>query len=303
MINAARPLSSQITILLTHLLREGIDVSTDTLFFAESTYGIDPEELGRMINDRCFEEREILINLLLFPTQKMREKLEPFLLSGPLTEENTQYLVEKIVNEISEIHMHMPVGSSFSWPVTSDGISHFIGKLYMTRELDPMIRATLEDRLPEDIATRVKVSIRCRNFQFSEATRQFMLTFIDKAAHRLEEFEGLVELLLTVTSQIPSRMSISEYLFEQREYQRKRLYDIEEFMHKSEQYGMEYLMMQNYPVPHESEEHVAQLLQKYNVIIDEVLNLKNPKENYISRRDLGTFDTENDLKRLFKSLS
>lgn len=303
MINADRPLSSQIMILLTQLLRGGIEVSPDTLFFAESTYGIGPEELGKTINDRCFEEREILINLLLFPTHKMREKLEPFLVIDPLTEENIQYLVEKIVNEISEIHMHMPVGSSFSWPVTYDGISHFIGKLYMTRELDPMIRAALKDRLPEEIATRVNVSIRCRNLQFSEDSRQFMLAFINKAAHRLEEFEGLVDLLLTVTSQLPSQMSIIEYLFEQREYQKKRLYDIEEFMQKSEQYGMEYLMMQNYPVPHESEEHVSQLLQKYNIIIDEVLNLKNPRENYINRRDLGTFDTENDLNRLFKSLS
>lgn len=303
MINAARPLSSQITNLLTQLLREGIDVSSDTLFFAESTYGINPEELGRIITDRCFEEREILINLLLFPTHKMREKLEPLLVNGPLTEENIQYLVEKIVNEISEIHMHMPVGSSFFWPVTYDGVSHFVGKLYMTRALDPMIRAVLTDRLPEEIATRVNVSIRCRNLQFSQDTRQFMLAFIDKAAHRLEEFEGLVELLLTVSNQIPARMPMSEYLFEQREHQKKRLYEIEEFRQKSEQYGMEYLMMQNYQVPHESEEHVSGLLQNYNIIIDEVLNLKNPRDNYINRRDLGTFDRENDLNRLFKYLS
>lgn len=303
MINEDRPLSSQITILLTQLLREGVDVSADTLFFAESTYGIVPEELGKTINDRCFEEREILINLLLFPTNKVREKLEPFLGNGPLTEESIQYLVEKIVNEINEIQMHMPVGPSFSWQVTYDGISHLVGKLYMTRELDPMISAALKGRLPEEIATRVNVSIRCRNLQFSEDTRQFMLAFINKAEHRLEEFEGLVELLLTVTAQIPSQVPMSEYLFEQREYQRKRLYDIEEFMQKSEQYGMEYLMMQNYPVPHESEEHVSGLLQKYNIIIDEVLNLKNPRENYINRRDLGTFDTGNDLNRLFKSLS
>ena len=62
-------------------------------------------------------------------------------------------------------------------------------------------------------------------------------------------------------------------------------------------------MMQNYPVPHESEENVSQLLRKYTIIIDDLLTLGNPQDDYISRRDLGSFDTENDLDRLFRSLS
>jgi hypothetical protein len=173
----------------------------------------------------------------------------------------------------------------------------------MTRELDPLIVTALDDQLPVEIATRSKVYMRCRNFSFSEEARRFLQTFVYKAAHRTEEFEGLAELLLTLTTHVPPRMTINEYLFEQREYQQQRVRDIEEFTKKTEHYGMEYLMMQNYPVPHESEEEVAELLQKYTIIIEEVLELQNPKERYLSRRDLGNFDTENDLQRLFKSLS
>jgi hypothetical protein len=301
--NSKTPLYSQIRMLLTQLLRDGLPVSADTLFFAESTYGITEETFEAAITDRCFEERQIVINMLFFPTQKMREQLEPFLATGPFSEEKMHYLAQEIACDISEVCIRLPSLSSFSWAVSHEAIDHFINKLYMTRALDPAITAALDDKLPEEIATRLKVSMRCRNIGFSEEARRFLLTFVDKGAHRGEAFQGMAELLMTLTTGIPPQMTITEYLFEQREYQKKRLSDIEEFAKKTEQYGMEYLMMQNYPVPHESEEKVSQLLQMYTIIIEEVLHLQNPKENYINRRELGNFDSENDLQRLFKSLS
>ena len=301
--NSNSPLYSQIRMLLTQLLRDGLTVSAETLFFAESTYGITEEGFETAIKDSCFEEREILINMLFFPTQKMREQLEPFLVAGPFGEDEIQYLAEEIASDIREIRIRLPSVSGFSWAVGQEAINHFINKLYMTRALDPAITAALDDQLLEEIATRLKVYMRCRNIGFSEDARRFLLTFVDKAADRVEEFQGLAELLMTLTTQLPPQMTITEYLFEQREYQKKRLSDIEEFAKKTEQYGMEYLMMQNYPVPHESEEKVSELLHMHNIIIEEVLHLQNPKENYINRRDLGNFDSEKDLQRLFKSLS
>ena len=301
--NSNTPLYSQIRLLLTQLLRDGLPVSADTLFFAESTYGITEEGFERAIKDSCFEEREILINMLFFPTQKMREQLEPLLIAGPFGEDEIQYLAEEIASDIREISIRLPFVSVFSWAVDQEAINHFIDKLYMTRALDPAITAAFDDRLLEEIATPLKVYMRCRNIGFSEKARRFLLTFVDKAADRLEEFQGLMELLMTLTTQVPPQMTITEYLFEQRDYQKRRLSDIDEFAKKTEQYGMEYLMMQNYPVPHESEEKVSELLRMYTIIIEEVLHLQNPKENYINRRDLGNFDTEDDLKRLFKSLS
>ena len=301
--NTKTPLYSQIRMLLTQLLRDGLPVSSDTLFFAESTYGITEETFETAITDRCFEEREIVINMLFFPTQKMREQLEPFLAAGPFSEDKIHYLAQEIASDMSEVCIRLPSLSSFSWAVRQEDINHFINKLYMTRALEPAITAALDDKLPEEIATRLKVSMRCRNMTFSAEGRRFLLTFVEKAADRGEEFQGMAELLITLTTVIPPQMTISEYLFEQREYQKKRLSDIEQFAKKTEQYGMEYLMMQNYPVPHESEEKVSQLLQMYTIIIEEVLHLQNPKENYISRRELGNFDSENDLQRLFKSLS
>lgn len=303
MIQTPVPIVSRISVLLTGMLKEGLAVTDETLFFLESTYGIRPAELEGVAGDPCFEDRHILINLLFSPTQKMRENLEPLLVAEPLSKENIRRISGRIAGEILEIRMHMPGGSSFFWSVNDEAIDHFVEKFYLGRQLDPFITPVLQVQLPEECATRVRVFMRCRNFFFSEEARFFMLMCIDQAADRVELFESTVELLLTLTSQVPAQMTIVEYLHEQREYQKKRLCDIEEFEQKNQRYGLEYLLMQNYPVPHESEENVAALLRQYDIIIDELLDLQNPKERYINRRNLGSFDRNDDLGKLFRSLS
>ena len=285
------------------MLKEGLPVTRETLFFMESTYGISPAELAGVAADPCFEDRHIVINQLFSPTQNMREKLEPLLVAGPPAEEAIQRMGRRIAGDIREIRLHMPVGSSFSWSVDAEAIDHFVEKFYMDRLLDPFIAPVLQAQLPEDLATRVKVYMRCRNFIFSEEARLFMLLCIERGADRPALFESTAELLLSLASQVPPQMTVVEYLHEQREYQKKRLCDIEEFEQKNQRYGLEYLLMQNYPVPHESEENVSALLLQYDSIIDELLDLKNPKERYISRRNLGTFDSNEDLEKLFRSLS
>ncbi len=297
------PAAAQITELLSGMLKEGLAVTEETLFFMESTYGISPEELEGVAGDPCFEDRHMVINLLFSPTQKMRQKLEPLLVAGPLTEDDIRRVGGKIAGEISEVSMYMPAGSSFSWSVNDEAIDHFVEKFYMGRDLDPLFVPVLQAQLPEELATRVKVYMRCRNFIFSDQARLFMLMCIDRAADRAELFESTFELLLTLASQVPPQMTIVEYLHEQREYQKKRLCDIEEFEQNNQRYGLEYLLMQNYQVPHESEENVSALLHQLDLIIDELLELHNPIERYISRRNLGTFDSNDDLGKLFRSLS
>ena len=301
--DASRQRYLQIQLILTKFLSEIIEVPEDTLFFAASTYGFNAEDFAAAVNDRVFEERELLIDMLLFPTQKLREKLEPILVAGSLVDADVQWLVEAIVNEAKCVTARLPVGDSFSFEIGCEAISNFVGKLYLTREPCQLIAKGLREGVPEEIATRLSVFMRCRNLSFSAEAQQIFLTFTEKAAHQQQDFEGLAELLLTVTSQVPPGMTVVDHLFEQREYHKKLLYEIEEFRQKSEQYGMEYLMMQNYPVPHESAENVAELLRKYRVIIEEILNLQNRKQHYLNRQDLGSFDTEKDLAKLFRSLS
>lgn len=267
---------SAIREILVQFLTEGLIISTGTLFFAESTYGITETELEATLKDRDFEEQDILLNLLFFPTSKMRVELEPLLVDFPLTADNIGGMVAAISAQVHEVRFRTENGIRFSYPLNGSVLTHFVDKFYMRRKLDPIITNALAAHYPEHVGTRVKVNMRCRDFSFSKGGSDFLAAFIARSADRTGDVEGLVALLMILISQKPAQKPIVEHLFDQREYQKKLLHDIKEFEAKSSQYGMEYLMMQNYQVPHESEENAVALLNKFNSIIDDILMLPPP---------------------------
>jgi len=294
---------SDIAETLSKILENGLSVSADTLHFAESTYGISGAELASTLRDEGFEDRDILVNLLLFPTREMRLRLEPLLAGRLLAGGDLKIIGDQVFENVRFVSFDLPDDSVFVLDVREEAVHHLVKKYYMDRQFDPIIVSALDTYLPEDQNVCVKVFLRCSNFSFSGMNRRFLCLALEKSAGQSKIDADVIELLFTTAAQVPQQKTIVEYLFEQREYQTKLLNDIREFEKKSNQYGMEYLMMQNYPVPHESEENVSQLLRKFTIIIDDLLILRNPKDDYISRQDLGSFGTDNDLDRLFRSLS
>ena len=104
-----------------------------------------------------------------------------------------------------------------------------------------------------------------------------------------------------ILSETPKGMRPEEHFFKQKRQLRQTLAEIRIFQKKMEQYGMEYLLMQKYQVPSESEEMVIEQLSQIESIL-RILGLKDPNEVYLGRRDLGAFDSDEDMERLFRTL-
>ena len=221
--------------MLSNILADGLSVSTDTLHFSESTYGIPGEELASALRDERFEDRAILINLLLFPTQEMRLRLEPLLAGRHLTGGDLRIIGDQVFENVSIISCYLPDDSAFVLEVREEGVHHFVMKFYMDRQVDPTIVSALDTYLPEDLNASVKVFMRCNNFSFSEMNRRFLCLALEKSAGQSKLDVDVIELLITTAAQVPQQKTIVEYLFEQREYQKKLLYDIKEFEKKLNQ--------------------------------------------------------------------
>ena len=98
-------------------------------------------------------------------------------------------------------------------------------------------------------------------------------------------------------------MSSEECLLAKRDELLESLRSIREFEKKQEQFGMEYLLMQRYPVPTESVEVVSDRLRTVIFITDKLLNLRPADCSALLQRDFGTFSSDQDLGRLFRILS
>lgn len=291
---------ARLTACISGFMTHGIAVSSDTMFFAESTYGFLAKDLESAFSDCDFEDRHILLNMIFFPSPEMRMKIEKLLCRYEFTREDEPYIVKKLYGELGPVEMLMPDGTSIAWIPEISQLSNFIEKLYIHRKHDEDILASFDDTLPDLLVTKALVLLRCNNCTFTPLQKQFLLDFISSVTHRKDLFFELFDLVVTILAHHPLSTSIEQYFFDQRQQQQKLLNDIEEFEQKSNKYGMEYLMMQKYQIPAESKEVALSRLFLLDTLIEEILQLKDLKSSYIRQRHLGDFSPEKDMKKLFK---
>jgi len=287
---------------LNNILAQGIAVQPETLHFMESTYGFGAAKLETTLRDRRFEDQDVLLNLLFFPSIEMRVSIEPNLSKIILSTQEENTIIQKLVKMVQTVALRFSDGTSVDWKPDGSVLGVFVTKLYMTRGLDPEIVEAFNDHLPHSIAQRALVQIRCGNLKFSREATRFLVMFAKKINNQERNLDRLVLLVLRVLSHASENQAVEGCFIEAREYQKKLLEDINEFERKSKQYGIEYLMMQRYPIPTESIEIVSDRLHQLNVVCD-VMGLSRYNQNYPGHRDLGSFNPERDMERLFKSLS
>lgn len=294
----------QIIASLKDFFDAGIEISVDTIFFAESTFGLYGNELIKVLGERDSEEKEVLLGLIFFPDKALRITIEALVGERIFFRADEACLVERLHAQVKSATLIFPCeNGSMTIEVTQPLLATFIGKLYLSRNLDTEILKALENNLPKHIANDARVFLRCKHYEYPEKVRQFLCTFIVKAAQMQNSFNALFELAGALVSHVPDHVEIENYFIEQLYLQKKIARNIKEFEEKRDRYGMEYLLMQRYPVPHESEEEVNHRIHMLTTIIEDVFQIRPTCNDYIGHRDLGHFYSEDDIETLFKRFS
>ncbi len=258
---------------ITELLRSGIVLGQDVLFFAESTYGLLADRLADALQDHLFEERDTLLALMFFPSMQVRLALEPLLDTDGCSESEVQRLDSLIFRDVSTTDFILPDGGSFTREIEPHEIGLFVDKLYLTRAIDAEILAALTTCFTEETVLRSRLALRCREDSLTGKKLAFICRFIEKSGSFEQDFLDLFALALSLLSEIADDEPIEPYFLKCRRTLSKTLKDIREFARKRDHYPMEYLMMQRYQVPHESEEQTLKKLQLLTTITDTILGL------------------------------
>ncbi|MBE0582338.1 MAG: hypothetical protein IH612_01100, partial [Desulfofustis sp.] len=292
--------------LLQQQLADGYTLSDDILFFADSTYGLGAADLAGALTDPDFEDKDIILGLVIYPDSCMRRAIEEIIGDSIFTSGDEKTVFETLAGDEKPVLFRIP-GAEVSFQVPlSRGLSAFlVEKLYLTRTLDRQICAALHKHLPAPCAQSARILLRCRGDLFSGTSRRFLCTLIEKAADRRHDFAELFELSLILLAERPDDIAAEAYFLDRKRVLADTLKNIRDFEKKRDHYGMEYLLMQRYQVPHESEEAVLQRLELLSAITDELLRLLPPATQCVRQLDLGGFDPKQhkDLDTLFKRLS
>jgi len=262
---------------LREIMGDGLVISEDTLFFAESTYGLGVEELESALTDPDFEDGEVILELIFFPDQRIRSAVEKHLVDSIFSSEHEKRIIKKLVRQQKSVRLMLPDAElSFNVFTSESLLGCLVEKLYICRSMDEQICAVLDQHVSPDRAQSARILLRCRGDRFSDTSQHFLCKLIEKGVDN-HDFDKLFDLSLTLLAERTRQMSAEAYFLEQKRVWTDTLNNIRKFIRKRDQYSMEYLMMQRYQVPHESEEAVLSRLALLTIITDDVLSLQ-PKE-------------------------
>lgn len=258
---------------ILRLLEAGIVVSKNTLFFAESTWGLGPGELESALTDSQFEERVALLALILTPSTNMRQALEPLLAQMSVDKLDTRGLIQEVHDKTAALPIRIDGEPDFTITAGLADIEYFISKLYLDRSIDEQIATVLSEQFSEETVIGARLLLRCRGDAFFPAAREFIIRFIRKSRSYEAEFVELFAIVVKTLADVPEGGSIENYFLSRKLQLIKSLKDKRAFEQKRDHYSMEYLMMQRYPVDPESEEMILSKLLHLATITDAILKL------------------------------
>ncbi len=288
---------------IIRLLENGLVLSEETLFFAESTYGLQPSMLAGALQDPGFEERDGLLALILSPEMSMRTTLEPLLADLVFSAPELTESAANIRQQISSVDFSLSAGVVFSLFIDLEDISYLVKKLYLDRAIDKKIDRALRQNFSEQTVIESRIVLRCRGDSFCVKHRNFICRFIEKCGLFEDGFIKHFTLLLALLAEISETDPIENHLLSRKHQLIKTIKDIREFEKKREQYSMEYLMMQRYRVPHESEEELLKQLYLLRTITETILGLPADPSIEAEFRHLGSYRSSSDVEKVIRVLS
>ncbi|MCB2215670.1 hypothetical protein [Desulfofustis glycolicus] len=293
--------------LLQCLLRHldgGLVVDRQIGEFAESAYGLDAADLKEVLRDVEHDAHEPLLHLIFSPSEQLRRDVEVFLCAADIDKVGVAALAERLDQCRESVPISVADAAiTVDLPFDRVPVRQLLNRLALDRQLDDRLCTALQETLGDDQLLAARTLLRRSKVRLSTSASELFCTLVRWSGARLERFGALFELLVTLAGGKPAGIDLEHYLFEKRRHTLKTLHEVEAFARKSEQYGLELLLMQRYPVPPDSEEMVCRELALLDELIFDALRLEPPPGEPQRQSEYGRFDVDADLERLLRTLS
>jgi hypothetical protein len=289
--------------LLRHL-DGGLVVDRQIGEFAESAYGLDAADLEAVLQDVEHDAHEPLLHLIFSPSEQLRRDVEGFLCAAAIDQAGVAALAERLDQSRESVPISVADAAvTVQLPFDRVPVQQFLDRLALDRRLDERLCTALQEMLDDDQLLAARTLLRRSKVRLTASASELFRTLVRWSGSRRERFGALFELLVTLAGEKPAGIELEHYLFEKRRHTLKTLHEVETFARKSEQYGLELLLMQRYPVPPESEEMVHRELALLDELIFDALRLEPPPGEPQRQREYGRADVDADQERLLRTLS
>jgi hypothetical protein len=289
---------------LQHHLDSGLTVDRQTQDFAESAYGLTAADLGAILLDQEHDAREVLLSLIFSPDEALRLVVEGILCGASFSDSEVAAISKHLVRSRRTVSLVIEDAAvTVAVSLDEESVGMLLDRLGIDRQLDERLCSILPEVVSAPQVLAALTLLRRRKVKISERTSDFLCNFVRRAGSWPDRFDSWFELVITLVTEKPAGTAMEHYLFAKRTLLFRMLRELEAFARKREQYGLELLLMQRYPVPPQSDEMVRRELALLDSVIFDVLHLELPADQSAGRRDYGRFDVDADLDQLLRTLS
>lgn len=208
-------------------LHQPFIVDSSVVHFAESTLGIDPQELAEHISDE-----NGIIDLVIIPDNHFRKVIEPCIPTYGISSEDINKIICNIEKAVHNIYINIE-GKHINCSNPSY-YRAFIHKLYLHKENIAILPQ--KELFNNYIAARIAIRVFAKNHDL------YMLQKIADALVAESEESLLYDSIKLYTSIVYNETDIYTALSIHKQRLQKQLWDMYEFKRLMETYSMEFLM-------------------------------------------------------------
>jgi len=233
------------------LLKEPISVTPAVAEFAASALGLtSPAEIAAVLTQGTTDDREQLLDLLLFPDEAAQVLLEPLLESLPLGNDAPARLLAAMKNHRPHLVLQLPdTGRQVKFTLPGDTLERYLSRLNPQRSLERETRTCIQQNLADSRQIAVKVAIRNHNLPADPRPWRLLRRFIAAGDAAAADYAGCLNMVLQLLETRPVPDDYYPALARQKHIYAGELRRWEQFNQHQQRLPMESLLLQGIHPP------------------------------------------------------
>ena len=176
---------------ISTLLQDGIQLDSEVLSYIDSTFSYPTsDQIEAVLNDPDHSERDTLVELIFFPDEFMRLRIESLLERFRYEDRDVEEIIHLLERRKPSAHIRIrDDGSPIRIPLPPEAVKPLIRRLRITIQLPEKIINLIDRKLPDHHGRAVKVQLRCARIPFNDSRCNFIADFLQAFARDDALFE------------------------------------------------------------------------------------------------------------------
>ena len=287
------------------ILAKGLPINWETLHFIESTFSVtSARDIRTILGNTGHDDREMLVNILLFPDEATQVLLEPFLENMTFTAKDIETLAETVISLSPRVRFVYPDnGEYLSFSPLVLEIHQFISRLNLSSQPDKRLLSVIVNMGDESRYFKTRVKLRNTRCFFCDEKIRWLCLFFDRIGPEQDGDLKLLDFTLSFLQEIPDGNDIYQALMRRKHTLTGAIDRYRRFLESIKNDNMETLMAKGIRLPGVDEDDAVDKITRIDDICIMIYGKTDPGPLPVLHEDLGSFRAASEINGIFKALS